>query len=183
MATPIETYPQSSISPAEISDSNIGFRSGISSAVDTSVVPVKLEQLENQTDITQQETMTEFRDPATSGDKSLPESVHLSHTQTSGAEDTGDNVNDSIDTENTEDNDISNTIKVEQVEDELEITGVEMAAGNFDHWGQGQPGYGEMNSSFDQSADQASYSKCIFHPFISYKQCTLEPRKLSELYS
>lgn len=154
---PIDTYSQSNIIPTEISDSNVGF--GNSGAMDNSTVSVKTEQIDNESeDISQQELSDSA---ATSTDKSIPESVHLTHTQTSSAENDYENMEDNAEAEKTDVSDLT-TIKVEQVEDELEITGVEMAAGNLDNWSQGQHGYGESDTSFDQSAEQASYSKFIF---------------------
>lgn len=168
--------PSSQIT-SETSDSNSGLGTG---AFNDSFMSVKCEQIDNEGTEFSQPDLTESNKTLSysSREKSVPDSVHLSHTQTSDASrepggDSVDNAEESADMDRSNVSDIS-SIKVEQVEDELEITGVEMAAGGLENWGQGQQGYGQGDSSFDQPADQSGYSKWSFTIFMSYPQCTLE---------
>lgn len=154
--------------PSDTGDSSsIGLGSGAS--LDS--VLVKTEVANERTNTTETEqTEPELSEPAfTTASGSIPESVHLSHTQTSiDSNQTGVEMDstqeskqeiDETEAENAGSSGIT-SIKIEQVDDEFEITGVEMAAGALDNWGQDQSGYGiEGDGSFDQSADQSGYSK------------------------
>lgn len=131
---------------------------------DTSITPVvKLEHSDNDTqndNISEQSGQNINSNFSTS--QSLPTSLQLSHTQTSGEaeySDTSQLEDDSTNVDNT-------SIKIEPVteaEMDLEITGVEMAEGAAENWGQnvsGAMGYGSSDvgdSSFDQSANQSGY--------------------------
>lgn len=172
-ASPAQSYPNQRMPlisqkrfPSDTGDSRIGLGSGAS--LDS--VTVKTEQVDKlRTDTT--ETEPELSEPSfTTASGSIPESVHLSHTQTSvDSSETGVEMDLTLEskqeigvteTEKAGSSDMT-SIKIEQVEDEFEITGVEMAAGALDNWGQDQSGYGiiEGDGSFDQSADQSGYSK------------------------
>ena len=97
----------------------------------------------------------------------LPTSLQLSHTQTSV--DTGYSDTSQLETNLANEPGPNNSsIKIEPVteaEVDLEITGVEMAEGSSDNWGQNVSGpvsYGPSDageSSFDQGANQSGYGK------------------------
>lgn len=168
-ASPGNTYPPVTSSFPPSSGVYLG-QSGTDSGSADDIVQVKTEITDHQSENSQTRTMDTL--PRPTAIATIPDTIHLPHTLTTGANtpstqmssdlrasvssiesETGHDAND---TEDTDSSNISN-IKVEQVEDELEITGVEMAAANWGQ-GQGQIGFGtDDDTSFNQSANQSGY--------------------------
>lgn len=161
-----ETFPSSSVETNQLpegsmsvdsADSNLDISVGPSG--DSSNVKTEFDQIACSSN--------NGSTAGTPASENLPSSIHLVHTQvTSGTNEAVDNDNSKVG------NSDETQVKIEQVEDELEITGVEMA-GNIDTWNQSHPGYNDDNGSYNMPSDQPGYSKLIFQCFI-INQSTLD---------
>lgn len=166
-STPIRSQVQSQ--RGSVSDSSVEPARTSSS---DSIANVKLEQsggmLEGGDNVQPSDTGTDFIATTT-----LPSSIGLSHTQTSESVSQGEKEQSGQRVSSQD----SPSIKVEPVTEselDLEITGIELG-GNTSHlssenWGQNVsggamgfgPGASEDDDSFDQSENQAGYSKCLY---------------------